>query len=221
MVGFGSRWRFPLNDARRPGRPLRALDRATVVRAARQAFARGGYPGATLDLIANHLGIRKASLLHHFPSKDLLYAEAVVSLVDDLERVLVQAIAEGGFAERLDRLSLGLTAYLAEHPEAASLLLHELGGPRQTGAGLPPADRALGALQVAVAFLQYGIDTGALPPQDAVALTLSIVGLHLVWFAVPAVTAPLVGNDPFLPGPAAERAEIVRIQVRRLCGLPE
>ena len=92
---------------RRPGRPARPLDRRVVAHAARAVFAREGFSGATLDAIADRLGIRKASLLHHFPSKEALYAEAVESLVEEMLGVLAVAIAEGSFAERLDRLSIG------------------------------------------------------------------------------------------------------------------
>jgi TetR/AcrR family transcriptional regulator len=190
-----------------------------VVQAARAVFAVEGYAGTTLDAIALRLGIRKASLFHHFSSKEALYAGAVLSLVEELEGVLAESIAEGPYLERLDRLGVALTRHLAAHPEAAALLLRELGGPAP-GAAAPPR-RAVDALRLAVAFVQYGVDSGALPPQDAVQLTLSIVGLNLVWFAVPEVTGPLRGGDPFAPEAVEERAKAVRRQVRRICGVSE
>lgn len=204
---------------RRAGRPAHPLDRRAVARVARGVFAREGFGGATLDAIAAGLGIRRASLLHHFPSKEALYAEAVDFLVEELALVLASATAEGEFPERLDRLSVALTLHLAAHPEAAALLLRELGGPRTVGAAA--ASQALVALQAAAAFVQHGIDLGHVPRQDAVQLVMSILGLHLVWFAVPAVSELLAGGTPFTPERAAARAEVVRRQVRRLCSLPE
>ena len=203
---------------RRAGRPRTPRDRGEFVRAAREEFAAEGYAGATLEAISARLGIRRPALLHHFPSKEALYAEALHSVLAELAEVLAHAIRPGEFHEQLDALSEGLTVYLAGHPEAAGLLLAELVGPRDR---TPGATTAVNVLEIAAAFLEAGMAAGEIPRQDPRDLVLSIVGLHLVCFAVPAVSARFLGESPYSPEAAARRAGHVRVQVRRLCGLPD
>lgn len=202
---------------RRPGRPSTPLSRRALVMAARQVFATEGFAGATLDAIARRLDIRKPSLLHHFPSKEALYAEAVATLIEELAVVLAPALGDAPFPSRLDALSEALTRYLASRPEAAALLLRELGGPR---VGPPGAQAAVHLLRATVAFLEAAMQAGEMPVQDPRHLALSVVGLHLVWFAVPAVTGELDGGSPFETTSVERRAATVRAQVRALCGLP-
>lgn len=188
------------------------------MRAAREEFAAEGYAGATLEAISARLGIRRPSLLHHFPSKEALYAEALHSVLAELAEVLAHALRPGRFEAQLDALSESLTTYLAGHPEAAGLLLAELVGPRDR---TPGATTAVNVLEVAAAFLEAAMAAGEIPRQDPRDMVLSIVGLHLVCFAVPAVSARFLGQSPYSPEAAARRARHVRVQVRRLCGLPD
>lgn len=202
---------------RRPGRPSSPLSRRALVMAAREVFATEGFAGATLDAIAGRLGIRKPSLLHHFPSKDALYAEAVATLLEELAMVFATALGPGPFPQRLDALSEALTRYLAGHPEAAALLLRELGGPR---VGPPGAEAAVNLLRASSSFLESAMDTGDIPRRDPAQLTMSVVGLHLVWFAVPAVTSQVAATDPHDPASVERRVAAVTAQVRAICGLP-
>ena len=90
---------------RRAGRPLHPVSRDDLLAVARVAFAEAGYAGATMGDIATRAGIRKASLFHHFRSKETLYLETLSAITDDLVKLVIAAdLGSGSFLERIDRL---------------------------------------------------------------------------------------------------------------------
>lgn len=207
---------------RRAGRPANPLARSEILRSARVAFAQQGYGGASLDAIARSLGIRKASLLHHFASKEVLYREAVLELFGELKQIVIAALSDetggsGGFAERLDRLNDAVTGFLHRNPEAAALIIRELTRPADDR---PGTRRAADTLRVVQSLLSAGLRDGPNAHLDPGHLLMSIMGVHLLYFAVPLMSGTVVGREVFGEAEQARRAAEVRDQVRALCGLP-
>ena len=62
---------------RGPGRPSRPVARETLIAAAQKAFSVHGFAGTGLAGLAEDVGLRKSSLLHHFRNKEQLYVEAL------------------------------------------------------------------------------------------------------------------------------------------------
>src|SRR5580704_5247543 len=100
--------------------------REEILDEATQLFAERGYEGTSMADLAEKVGLRKASLFHHFASKEVLYAAVLARLIEEVGGVIAQgATLPGGFEERLDALGDAITVVLGEQPFAARLLIRE------------------------------------------------------------------------------------------------
>lgn len=208
--------------ARKSGRPAQPLTKADLVALAAPVFAAKGVEGVSIREVAELAGICKASVFHHFATKELLYHAVMDDVLSRLFELIVAArLDQGSFVERLDRLSGLMVNALAQRPQSARLLVREL-----MGQG-PYLDAARGAVRVqetlefTVAFLSAGMDDGAFRRADPRHLALSIAGLHLLPFAAADTASALLARD-FLSQPSVDaRVACVTEQVRLLCLAPK
>ena len=70
--------------------------RQQFLQTARQLFARKGFYGTSLANIADELGLTKQALLHHFGSKEKLYAE----ILEGISERMLAAVAAARAAHR-------------------------------------------------------------------------------------------------------------------------
>ena len=204
---------------RRPGRPRHPVARDALIAAARRVFAEQGFAAGSMAAVAELVGIRKASLFHHFESKEALYQEVMSSIMVDLGRLLVSVSDAqiGSFEQRLDTLTLQLNTYLGAPPDVTSLLFRDVlfDGPFFAG---PGRELVLRTFQATVLFLEQAMQDGTIPRQDGRHVVLSILGLHFTYWAADALR-----RQVFAAGKGGEvhvRGELIRLQVRQLCGLP-
>ena len=127
--------------------PARAKDLATadrVLDAAQREFAAVGYASARLEDIGARAGIRRPSLLYHFPSKELLYRAVVERAFDRLGAALAQFMGEGGeFEQQLEAVVRTFAQFLEAQPGLAQIIVRELiddpthdGEPSRRGGGV-------------------------------------------------------------------------------------
>jgi AcrR family transcriptional regulator len=110
------------------GRPRTSPDdEATAERllaAAALAFGERGYEAARLEDIAGAAGIRRASLLHHFPSKDAIYEAVIDRAALGLGKALDRALKAGGpFEQRVTHVVAEVLTFVDDHRDLMGALL--------------------------------------------------------------------------------------------------
>lgn len=206
-----------LEPVRKAGRPATPITKDRLIAIAAEVFAEHGFHAATLDSIAGMAGIRRASLLHHFPGKQLLYNAVLDTIVGDMNAFIADAQTTGGdFATKLDELGFRMVTYLGGRPGVGRLLMRELvdGGPYFCGCGQKPI---MDTLEITADFLKAGMDAGAFTVQDPQQLALSIVGIHLYAFAAMPSNTRFLGKKGFSAEGIERRRDAVLSQVRLLC----
>jgi len=108
-----------------PTKNRRGLEtRQRVIALTKALIAEHGYAEVTLDQISAGANVAKSSLLWHFGSKEMLLAEAAISLFQEIERELQTHDLAGEVpSQRLDAIFDSVADYFTRHPETKGVVL--------------------------------------------------------------------------------------------------
>ncbi len=178
----------------RTGRPAvaqRILDQAT------RLFARHGFVGASLHDIAKAVGIRKPSLLYHFPSKDELRQGVLDQMLahwnEAVPRIL-RAATSG--PEQFDAIAAEILTFFEDDHDRARLLLRELLDRPEEIAPLV-ALRVQPWAKIVCDYIRKGQEQGRVHKDvDPEAYVAQVINLVLCGFATHGSIRALLGDPP-------------------------
>jgi AcrR family transcriptional regulator len=183
--------------------------RDQILDEALSCFAERGYEGTSLNDIAAGVGIRRPSLLHHFPSKESLYGDVFERLLSEwLERV---DAAIGRTAVGWDKAELVLRAcfeLFAETPDYVRIMRREaLDGGVHLGIDLSGVLKPL--YDGAALYLEEQMKAGTFKQHDAHRLLVTGYGAILTFFSDAPFIDGLIDGDALSPQNVREHCEHV------------
>lgn len=147
--------------------------RERVLRHAELVFAEHGYAGGSLDKIADAVGIRRPSLLHHFPSKRMLYDQVERGIYEALEARTPYVDRDASAIDELLNLLDAWFFFWAERPSAARIVMRNIADREARVHG--PLEFSGSALQRYEAIVAKGKASGEFRPVDST-FALNIIG---------------------------------------------
>lgn len=181
--------------------------RERILVTATTMFGARGYEATSLDAVADELGIRKQTILYHYPSKERLLEAVVDAAVADLVKALDAAVErEGDAFERVEAVVRAVFRLAVRRPAVLGLLreITRLGDPWTTrvAAALEPM------VDAATASLAAAMDEGDVRRCDPRLLLVSVYST-VVGVATEIEVLRAVGIEPTLRETVRRRAELL------------
>jgi AcrR family transcriptional regulator len=195
--------------------------KAQIVAAAMRHFAADGYASTSLNVIADEVGIRRPSVLHHFATKEALYRAVLedpfiewFTLVND-----ATGDVEPGWPQ-IEKVVRAAFRFFEERPDFVRLVRREAldDGPILAAELM---ERVRPLFDAARAWLDKQMDAGRLRRYDSAQLLLTGYGAVLSYLSDAALIRALIGGgDPLSTDALAIRREHVLSVLRNALEVP-
>jgi AcrR family transcriptional regulator len=175
-----------------------------VLDIAAELFARNGYRGTNLTLVANRLNVTRQALYHHFASKREILGALFSRLLDKLESAAADAVAHGeGDGARFAPMLRAHLGVVAENRDLV-VVLHRERPEMQKLESLHAAERADAYFELFVRAYADDASAGRVRPLDPrTAATAMVAAANGMW--------------SYLDDDAIEPADVVDAVYTALC----
>jgi TetR/AcrR family transcriptional regulator len=187
--------------------------REAILAEARRCFAEHGYDGTSLNDIAAGVGIRRASLLHHYPSKEAIYQTVFEQALNDWADRMEQAVRNPAGDEGWTYVDQVLTVtirWFAENPDFVRLVRHESLSPHNEHLGFDLSEALKPWFERSVTYFEREMSEGRFRKHDPEQLILSGYGAILNYFSDVHFIEGLLGRDPMSEEALEARMEHLR-----------
>ncbi len=167
-----------------------------ILKAALKQFADHGYAAVSLNDIAEDVGIKKPSILHHFSSKEALYRAVILDEFSDWVFLMTDAIGNDllGWAQ-VEKLLRAAFTFFEQHPYFVRIARREALDPdslfsTELGTALKPL------VDQGAEFLQLEMDAGRLKNYDPRQLLITGYGASLSYLSDASLVSAVIDGDP-------------------------
>ena len=170
--------------------------RDRILAEATRQFATRGYESTTIQAVAEAVGIRAPSVLHHFPSKLALREQVVENLMGHWKNQIPRLLTAARSGE--DRLSSALEAlvqFLLEDPNRARLAMRELLDRPDETRGLI-VEHLLPWMPLVTDYIRLGQQTGVVRQDvDPESYVIQVIIMAISTVALGEVVDAAMGRD--------------------------
>ncbi len=180
-----------------------------ILGVALKQFADHGYSAVSLNDIAEEVGIKKPSILHHFSSKEALYRAVILEEFADWVLLMSDAIAKNvnGW-DQVEQLLRAAFTFFEQHPYFVRIARREALDPEslfstELGTALKPM------IDQGAAYLEAEMDAGRLKRYDARQLLITGYGASLSYLSDASLVRAVIDEDPLSYDALEKRREHV------------
>jgi AcrR family transcriptional regulator len=167
-----------------------------ILKVAIQQFADHGFAATSLNDIAEAVGIKKPSILHHFSSKEALYRAVLLEEFSDWVILMTNAIGNNlnGW-DQVEKILRAAFTFFEQHPDFVRIARREALDPEslfstELGASLKPL------VDQGAEFLQHEMDAGRLKQYDPRQLLITGYGATLSYLSDASLVRAVLDADP-------------------------
>jgi len=180
--------------------------REKIIKVATKLFAKYGFAGTSMDDIADRVGIRKASLYHHFSSKQEIYEELIERVFSEVIRIFQVSFSSGDILKDAENFVSKIMNFILQNEDYVKILLREL-----LDENLPVKKFALEYVPKILSFgseiLERGRKEGLFKEDvDPIQLSITLTGAIIIYF----VFRPVI--EPFIKSPFSKKAIEYRVK---------